>query len=581
VTAYLHPKPTWEEKQDMTYKWQITGAVPSASLEHFSFANGSRQTSGIALDNVIVNLDGTVPAGYHTANVSLTVKDKDGEPVATGSTDAKFTVLNVEITEPKEDDVYLHGSKCTFKAKVFPDTLSVDKWKWEIIEGKADPMTGDEETFDPIVLNEDKNYEEPDDLKVKVTATIQGIDVSDEIKIKVVYPRIEKINFAGLANIIHEGGSWPEHSKNNPEWLDVDHDNKNDLPYQSVSVFKKKEKIRLTATLKVKEALNNDTEIDELYADCDWMAIGDPDCKNKNKITFPAGKTEHEVKMIQTGKLKDYVYDYAETAWFWRGAIKYDWKYKINDEEYWIDPDEADNIHHIYVVRDNPLQSTVFETVLHITCEAAWGKKSEKKVVKAIWNEFKDCDVRRKDGKILTYYWYGRNYSTEGEDFKKFLKVRHGRCGLWGRLLRESFFTHKIFATKKIIHGKNMHSFLIKRWRFGPKLILKTQIFWSDPSSGIVYGDPDGDCVNLRGVSGQGNNPEPPEVFGDHVLVLYDGDIYDPSYGLGPYKYDREGQNKYENDAIAGYSPLYPPRSNCIKNDKKKIELKWTDPINP
>ena len=62
VTANLHPRPTWEEKQKMTYTRQITGAVPSASLEHFSFSNGSRQTSDKALDNVIVNLDGTVPA---------------------------------------------------------------------------------------------------------------------------------------------------------------------------------------------------------------------------------------------------------------------------------------------------------------------------------------------------------------------------------------------------------------------------------------------------------------------------------------------------------------------------------------
>ena len=133
MTANLHPKPTWEEKQDMTYKWQITGAVPSASLEHFSFSNGSRQTSGNALDNVIVNLDGTVPAGYHTADVSLSVYDTNDAVIASGSTNIKFTVINVELIRNAPGNPCLVGSRFDYECKVTPSTVTVGNYAWKAI----------------------------------------------------------------------------------------------------------------------------------------------------------------------------------------------------------------------------------------------------------------------------------------------------------------------------------------------------------------------------------------------------------------------------------------------------------------
>ncbi|HVP10667.1 MAG TPA: hypothetical protein VMV94_05695, partial [Phycisphaerae bacterium] len=52
---------------------------------------------------------------------------------------------------------------------------------------------------------------------------------------------------------------------------------------------------------------------------------------------------------------------------------------------------------------------------------------------------------------------------------------------------------------------------------------------------------------NLPGVQGQ-DNPEPPEAFYNHFIVRYSGQIYDPSYGAGPFP----TENSHENAAIDG-----------------------------
>jgi hypothetical protein len=52
---------------------------------------------------------------------------------------------------------------------------------------------------------------------------------------------------------------------------------------------------------------------------------------------------------------------------------------------------------------------------------------------------------------------------------------------------------------------------------------------------------------NLPGIPGE-DNPEPPESFYNHFIVKYGGQIYDPSYGAGPYP----TENAHENAAIDG-----------------------------
>jgi hypothetical protein len=79
-------------------------------------------------------------------------------------------------------------------------------------------------------------------------------------------------------------------------------------------------------------------------------------------------------------------------------------------------------------------------------------------------------------------------------------------------------------------------------------------------------GQPDGDVANQPGVEGQGN-PEPPESFRNHWVVKIGSQVYDPSYGIGPYP----SEVAHENAAIDGISA----GSRVKKNDAAQ-ELQYT-----
>ena len=112
--------------------------------------------------------------------------------------------------------------------------------------------------------------------------------------------------------------------------------------------------------------------------------------------------------------------------------------------------------------------------------------------------------------------------------------------------------------------------------------LLYKGICWWKPKK-TVYGSIYGDTYNLKGIEGQGN-PEPPELFYDHAVVIYTyknkTKIYDPSYGNGPYEYSKSGIKEYENSAISGYAEDImdikgKPREyiKARKNDKTQIEI--------
>lgn len=63
---------------------------------------------------------------------------------------------------------------------------------------------------------------------------------------------------------------------------------------------------------------------------------------------------------------------------------------------------------------------------------------------------------------------------------------------------------------------------------------------------GTPYGDEGGDVFELVGVAGQ-SNIDPPPLFDAHWVLEYNNQIYDPSYGLGPYS-----ESEHENEFLAG-----------------------------
>jgi hypothetical protein len=67
-------------------------------------------------------------------------------------------------------------------------------------------------------------------------------------------------------------------------------------------------------------------------------------------------------------------------------------------------------------------------------------------------------------------------------------------------------------------------------------------------------------------VAGQGN-ADPIGIFGDHALIEYDGEIYDPSYGTGPFA----GILEWEDASIEGFGVQF------IKPSLLSVDFKfWT-----
>jgi len=121
VKATLDPEPTPDEKKLMKYEWNLESAKPSESLPHFALSDKGVSANG--LESMMVNLDGSVPAGYHTANVSLTVYGKDNKVLASDSTGVKFTVVKVDLVDHSNPHCW-DGGQITFTAVPAPSGAS-------------------------------------------------------------------------------------------------------------------------------------------------------------------------------------------------------------------------------------------------------------------------------------------------------------------------------------------------------------------------------------------------------------------------------------------------------------------------
>lgn len=77
----------------------------------------------------------------------------------------------------------------------------------------------------------------------------------------------------------------------------------------------------------------------------------------------------------------------------------------------------------------------------------------------------------------------------------------------------------------------------------GPNGVLESEAAGDDSiQDGVRPGErypylPGFDARNQLGIAGQ-NNPEPEPGFRNHFLLRYEGQIYDPSYGTGPFGSD-------------------------------------------
>jgi hypothetical protein len=224
------------------------------------------------------------------------------------------------------------------------------------------------------------------------------------------------------------------------------------------------------------------------------------------------------------------------------------------------------------------------------TSHDAHGKAIEKDVADAIWGEYTDRVVQRRElnpvsgqvahfGSNLQYYppWSLATDDLFAEDlFDKFwnqcqvwdtaniLKTTMGRCGGWAQFMEDSFKTQGIPAKSQglgqlpgFTTGPAGSQFmLIKNWTFGtpsgagnfPYLMEVQELSKGTTQLGLLFLKKEFD--DAPGAPGQ-SNPNPPGWFnvGDHSIVAYKGKIYDPSYGTGPF----DNFKQWEKASLDGY----------------------------
>jgi len=196
--------------------------------------------------------------------------------------------------------------------------------------------------------------------------------------------------------------------------------------------------------------------------------------------------------------------------------------------------------HLIYATLAAP-PAPVYWTLLEISCRAAHGANTGAQLVSRSFAAFRNTRgdgrgfKRSRDGQRLAYYLLGSN--TPGVNVfqtRDLLANADGsaRCGAWARFFVSLCGLHGVAANVFGVTPRlgNGHLLLVKNCAFGGAGNAATAP-WTHAGNAASGA---GRCSKKTGAAGQGKT-NPQFVFGDHALVNLGGQIYDPSYGTGPF----------------------------------------------
>jgi hypothetical protein len=249
----------------------------------------------------------------------------------------------------------------------------------------------------------------------------------------------------------------------------------------------------------------------------------------------------------------------------------------------------------VYVTLNDPTSATLWETLLDIGTRSASGASSAAAAVSSIWSAFTGRSVARVDGVVMGY-WTGGVTTCQTLAGMLAAPGGDGSCVAWAQLFHQTLEAQGITGSQifEITVDQSVNAggdgFLVKNWKFGKHIrtgsngicdshasgddvpvpftpprpnypcitpgpngtldstaagddqvvdginfgTLYPYILYSGTSLGSTYGILNGDVANQPGIPGQ-NNLEPPPFFFNHFVTEYQGSVYDPSYGAGPY----------------------------------------------
>jgi len=196
-----------------------------------------------------------------------------------------------------------------------------------------------------------------------------------------------------------------------------------------------------------------------------------------------------------------------------------------------------------YVTLADPI-ATPFHTLLYIGCSKAAGKTETTPTAEAIWGEFTDCVVWRKDDPTTLTYWVG---SAPAGNSATLLANANGQCSCWAHFLLDSWKAQGISNAQVVLVTPNVPTatgFLVKEWTFSGS--------GSSTSTAPFVYVVNRDVFDEIGIAGQGNR-DPRSDFVLHYVVRYQNEYYDPSYGLPLGSHGYASRLGWENSSLDGF----------------------------
>lgn len=280
-------------------------------------------------------------------------------------------------------------------------------------------------------------------------------------------------------------------------------------PMELSAKFRVAEEITKPALVKVKADGNDNYDLE---AD-----VTKPEVKDKVfEMKFTAVKTAFAADTI----------DYFE-------SMDFAWKLSFDNGNQWLDAGSSND--QMYVTLSSV--GRAYHTRVHLATAGLKGMKRDNKagIIGGIWSAFASRSICHATDQCSTAdafkYWGAISSQDPGEGKPEYfstdglLKNGDGRCGAW-----QAFF---IDVLK--VQGINAEQF---------NIVPKDKSGYMTP-----------DVISLlivKPIPAQGN-PSPQQSFSNHALVLVENQLYDPSYGAGPFAgaNDEERLRNWENASLA------------------------------
>lgn len=170
----------------------------------------------------------------------------------------------------------------------------------------------------------------------------------------------------------------------------------------------------------------------------------------------------------------------------------------------------------------DPLVSPLYHTVIHLACKHAAAQSTEQGAVDGIWSYFQGMVVQNYEDQPPSGFKYWGPAGQGCSVTQCLITNFDGQCGSWARFMRDVLKVHGIAAkVAGILPDESAPG--VPQNLLPPHGILVKNHTTTPP------------FADLPGIPAQGGVADPHSAFLDHALTEWNGQLYDPSYGTGPF----------------------------------------------